>query len=206
MLTTYHRHTVTESGGQIHGKSVHRQLATDVRTSSGPSMGSALVAVLQQFADVLERASDEQFVQQPVGVIVSSLGGHVRHCLDHFGAFLTGAESGFVDYDHRERGTDVERDRRAALLAIRHLQERLASVDDSAHTRSVRVRAMICGDGTSLTSTSTVGRELVFVLSHTIHHNALIAAICKTLGIPLPERFGYAPATIAHLAELACAR
>jgi len=53
---------------------------------------------------------------------------------------------------------------------------------------------------------TTVGRELAFVLSHTVHHNALIAVMAKTLGVPVPERFGYAPSTIVHLEKTACAR
>jgi uncharacterized damage-inducible protein DinB len=53
---------------------------------------------------------------------------------------------------------------------------------------------------------TTVGRELAFVLSHTVHHNALIAVMARTLGVPVPDLFGYAPSTIAHLEKAACAR
>jgi hypothetical protein len=53
---------------------------------------------------------------------------------------------------------------------------------------------------------TSVGRELVFVLSQTAHHNALIGVMAKTLGVPLPEFFGYAPSTIAYLERSACAR
>jgi hypothetical protein len=51
-----------------------------------------------------------------------------------------------------------------------------------------------------------VGRELAFVLSHTVHHNALIAVMALTLGVSIPDRFGYAPSTIAHLEKVACAQ
>jgi hypothetical protein len=53
---------------------------------------------------------------------------------------------------------------------------------------------------------TTVGRELAFVLSHTVNHNALIAVMALTLGVPVPDRFGYAPSTIAHLEEVTCVR
>jgi uncharacterized damage-inducible protein DinB len=53
---------------------------------------------------------------------------------------------------------------------------------------------------------TTVGRELVFVLSHTVHHNALIAVMARTLGVSVPDRFGYAPSTLAHLERPACAQ
>ncbi len=52
----------------------------------------------------------------------------------------------------------------------------------------------------------TGGRELAFTLSYTIHHNAIIAVAVKSLGLALPEHFGYAPATIAYLAQKRCVR
>ena len=53
---------------------------------------------------------------------------------------------------------------------------------------------------------TTLGRELAFVISHTIHHNALIAILVKLLGHSVPATFGYAPSTIAHREKRACVR
>ena len=53
---------------------------------------------------------------------------------------------------------------------------------------------------------ATPGRELGFVLSHTVHHNALIAVIAAAVGAAVPPGFGYAPATVAHHRSRACAR
>jgi uncharacterized damage-inducible protein DinB len=44
-------------------------------------------------------------------------------------------------------------------------------------------------------SWSTHARELAFVISHTIHHCALMAVLLAVQGIPVPYRFGYAPST-----------
>ncbi|MCC6357797.1 MAG: DinB family protein [Phycisphaerales bacterium] len=165
-----------------------------------------LAALLDQLAGVLEATSDSQYTQRPVGVVSSSLGGHVRHCLDHFNALCRGAEKGAIDYDDRERGTMVETSRRAALSTIAELQERLERLDTSMLPMPLRIRSVISSDGQSLENVTSLGRELVFVLSHTVHHNALLAVMCRTLGIPLPDDFGYAPSTLAHAAEAACAR
>ena len=35
------------------------------------------------------------------------IGQHLRHSLDHVNAILDGAESGVIDYDHRERGGET---------------------------------------------------------------------------------------------------
>lgn len=43
---------------------------------------------------------------------------------------------------------------------------------------------------------STLARELAFVMSHTIHHQAIVALLLEQQGGGVPdERFGYAPST-----------
>jgi hypothetical protein len=69
----------------------------------------------------------------------------------------------------------------------------------------LRVRILMTSDGPPVQVASSVGREMAYVLSHTIHHNAIIGAMVRTLGGELPERFGYAPATIAFVKQRACA-
>ena len=55
---------------------------------------------------------------------------------------------------------------------------------------------------------STGRRELQFLLSHTIHHYALIAVICNHLGVPLDPAFGVAPSTLRFQQQqgVTCAR
>lgn len=162
---------------------------------------AALVCCLRELADVLHFATDEQYVRNPVGVVSGSLGGHVRHCLDHFETLLRLVDEDEISYDHRERGTPVETDRRAAVARITELEEELAALTALPLDQPVRLDALLTAEGASLDAQSSVARELAFVLSHTVHHNAVIAAICRTLNIPLPPRFGYAPATSAYLAR-----
>lgn len=57
--------------------------------------------------------------------------------------------------------------------------------------------------------TSTLGRELWFVVHHAIHHAALIRVMCVEFDIPVSTDFGVAPATKKHLSikkEVECAR
>ena len=53
---------------------------------------------------------------------------------------------------------------------------------------------------------STHARELAFVFSHTIHHNAIIGTIARAIGVELPSNFGTAPSTIAYRNQSECAR
>lgn len=185
---------------------LERIMPPSVATPVADAYFAPLAALLRDLDALLAAVGDAQYVQKPVGVIPSSLGGHVRHCLDHVEALLAGIDSDTIDYDRRARGTTVENDRKAACAAIQWLCERLTELDVCVADRPVHLTALTTADGDAVQVGSTIGRELVFVLSHTIHHNALIAAMCRTLGIPLSARFGYAPATIAHLEEATCAR
>jgi uncharacterized damage-inducible protein DinB len=42
---------------------------------------------------------------------------------------------------------------------------------------------------------TTRRRELAFVISHTVHHQALIAVLVALAGGEIPEAFGLAPTT-----------
>jgi uncharacterized damage-inducible protein DinB len=177
---------------------------TAVRTK--PAAIHPLITVLRQLADVLNAMTDEQYRRKPVGVVSSNVGGHVRHCLDHVDSLLAGIEREELSYDDRERGTDVETSRQAALDAIQRQERDLLAFPSRSEHRPLRLKVLVSSALPPVEVESTVGRELSFVLSHTVHHNALIAVMAKTLGVPVPDRFGYAPSTLAYLEKAACAR
>lgn len=167
---------------------------TDVRTAS-----QALGAVLRQLAGVAENMTGEQYAARGVGRVEGSAGGHVRHCVDHVTALLGGCSTGCIDYEARERGTAVETDRDAAITALQKAAERVERFDGDDLAAKVRVIVRFTADGGTVAVGSTLGRELAFVLSHTIHHNALIAVIASAQGVALPEYFGYAPSSVAFI-------
>jgi uncharacterized damage-inducible protein DinB len=190
------------------------QDATATTYSSDLAIVAApLVRLLDEMCHVVGGLSDAQYVQKPVGVMSSSIGGHVRHWLDHVSALLASVETGRLSYDHRERGTSIETDRWAALAAITQLAVRLRDLRASDLDRPLDVESLLAADDEPQTFGSTVGRELAYVVSHSVHHNAIIGAMVQTLGGRVPPRFGYAPSTIAHAARnpprigsMACAR
>ena len=53
---------------------------------------------------------------------------------------------------------------------------------------------------------STVRRELIFLVSHTVHHYALIAVMLRHQAVGLPADFGVAPSTLRHQRRLAASR
>ena len=85
------------------------------------------------------------------------------------------------------------------MPGLRSLRNRLALLPEDVLEQPLEMSVLLTSDGAPLRVRTTVGREFAYVLSHTIHHNALIGTMVKILGGWLPERFGYAPSTVAHL-------
>ena len=183
-----------------------RPCASDPQGVALPPAVVPLVGVLRQTAALLGSLTDEQYTRKPVGVVPSSIGGHVRHCLDHIEVLLRGAGDGLLDYDRRERDTDVERSRAAALETIGQLERQLLDYRWPAGHRPLRLSVLVSPDAPPTVAVSSLDRELAFALSHTIHHGALIAVMAKLLGVAVPADFGYAPSTLAHGRRATCAR
>ncbi|MAE67370.1 MAG: hypothetical protein CMJ18_24180 [Phycisphaeraceae bacterium] len=159
-----------------------------------------LSAVLEQLARVLDGMTDDAFAIVPGGPFrTSHVGNHVRHCLDHVEQLLTGLVDGVIRYDRRCRGTAIETDRTQAIEAIDRMARRLAQLGDVNPERTVRVEDSATAEGPRLATTSTAGRELMFVISHTVHHNATIGAMIRQMGGEVPEAFGLAPSTAAWI-------
>ena len=156
---------------------------------------TALVRLLDELREVVERIPDGVFARTPAGRPSGSPGAHVRHCLDHVAAFLDGAATGTLSYDHRRRGTAIETDRAAALAHIVTLTASVLDLDPRLLTRPVRLHVRLDTRGTTVVVESTVARELAFVINHTIHHNATMLLLLSEVGTDLPHRFGVAPST-----------
>ncbi len=89
----------------------------------------------------------------------------------------------------------AETDPAAALRQIVHLKEALDAWSTRALEEPIRVTSMVSPSGDVLTGWSTLARELAFVVSHTIHHQAMIGVLLSLHGLAVPERFGHSPAT-----------
>ena len=174
-------------------------LQTPAQRTDCLALAAPLVQIMRELRELLGSISSDQYSARAGDLFANStIGGHVRHCLDHARALIDGWRTGVVEYDHRARGTHIETDLPAADAELGRLiasVERLAKLDAD---ESIGVSVMPTRDGLSITLSSTLARELAFVLSHTIHHNATIRSIALSLGSTVPVSFGYAPSTLAH--------
>jgi hypothetical protein len=173
-------------------------------TPSDSDLINAVIETLQQGETLLQTVDDQDYVNKVPLAFNASIGGHYRHCLDHFRSVLDSAFAGDLNYDHRERGTPIERDRLAALHATRQLRADYEELDPIFLNRPLTVKCKTSyHTDDSQISISTVGRELMYSVAHAVHHYALIGVIGGIRGIKLPVGFGVAPSTLKHQVETA---
>ncbi len=161
------------------------------------------VEILRQGVELIQALDDQLFGEGAPGAERDGVGRQFRHVIDFYRCFLAGLDAGTVDYTTRQRDPRVERDRTFAVQALESLVERFRddriSVDRALRVRLERVeRPEAPGDAWG---ESSVARELGFLLSHTVHHYALIKWILRAQDFRVPEGFGVAPSTLKYWKE-----
>jgi len=164
----------------------------------------SVLETLDQGATLLQEITDENYTKRIPVAFNASIGGHYRHCLEHFRSLLDAANSGDLNYDNRERGTLIENDRFAALNATRALRDGFEQLNPALVSRQLNA---ICKTSYSTSgsqnSPSTIGREIMYSVAHAVHHYALIGVMGALLGLAMPAGFGVAPSTLKHQSQLA---
>jgi hypothetical protein len=158
---------------------------------------AANLALLEQAFELIGRTPESTYAGVRNGP--RPVGPQFRHVLDHYRRFLSGLESARIDYDDRERDPALETDRRAARRTIRELIGDLSLLDGERLDLASEAR-LECGLGAEEDqwSRTTLRRELHFLLSHTIHHYALIGLLLAEHGVDPGADFGVAPSTLSY--------
>lgn len=156
------------------------------------------LACLDQMSELLAEISVEEYCRSRPPVFPSSIGAHLRHVLDHYDSLGKALEAGVIDYHSRERDPETETNPLRARARIEQIQRNLERKKISSHPATLDIKLRISAEDPSSTIPTTWEREFYFVLSHTLHHLALIATNARDQGLTLPEEFGVAPSTLFH--------
>lgn len=152
---------------------------------------------LAQGRDLLAALGTAAYVRREPACFNSSIGGHMRHVIEHYESFLQARCGAEIDYEARARDVRIENEPEHAVMRLEQLREELSTLTDDFLESTVAVRSEMAGrEDAAAWNQSSVGRELEFLLSHTIHHYALIAVVCGLGGKPTPVDFGVAPSTL----------
>ena len=151
--------------------------------------------LLDELDSLLTEVAPDVYCARFATEVSGSIGEHVRHCLDHVSALLAADSSTTLSYDRRQRGTTVETDPAEGVRQILQLKRGLEAWSTRSLDETIRVTSMISPSGAAVTGWSTIARELAFVVSHTIHHQAIIGVLLAIHGHAVPDRFGHSPST-----------
>jgi uncharacterized damage-inducible protein DinB len=157
------------------------------------------VQILEQLIDLVRGMSAAQY-QRPFGLQgQQTIGKHVRHIVDHYESFLRHSPATgpmLVNYEHRLREASLETTPGVACDRLRKLCDNLQQLLDADLQNAVQVEYPTNRATSSLSS--SVGRELTFLSSHTIHHMAIIGLLAEQLDLQAEPDFGVAPSTRRH--------
>ena len=149
--------------------------------------------LIQQALDLISKMQTSLYGQCCEEVFDSSIGQHLRHCIEHYDElFMANDDNRAVRYHARPRNLEVETDPTVATNRLRFIYNQLG------RGGSKDTFMEVSDGGIAEPSKSSLFRELEFLISHTVHHFALIKVIANRLQIEVPENFGVAFSTLKY--------
>ena len=149
-----------------------------------------------QLRSIIDQLDKDQFSEKLELLNFSSIGQHVRHVLEFYVCLSQGIKSGTVDYDKRVRNLSIETNPNYAIVILDELSNVFCceEIEDTALTNSIEYNGVI------LEANSSVSRELIYLIEHSIHHYAIIGIALKSHfgDVKIPENFGVAYSTKKH--------
>lgn len=149
--------------------------------------------ILQQGIFLLESITNERYKQKQE-ILTSSIGEHFRHIIEHYELFWNGLNVGHIDYDKRNRNPRLETDR---LFAIESMEQYVSLFQtQNLKPEKISISQNYNPNENVPIIPSYTNRELQFLLSHTVHHYAIISILVKLDGGVVSKEFGFSPATL----------
>lgn len=180
---------------------------TEIGARVDETRASATLAEVTAFL-VQSLNQSERLVQDlPPGVYArrvealgGSIGGHLRHSLEHVEILLGALDSGEVFFERRSRDGRISEDPDIALETLRSLRARLQlELQRGRLDRAVTARSSLSGDlAQTVDLPSSLAREMVYVGLHYVHHLALVATAARLQGCAVDPDLGKAPATLYY--------
>lgn len=129
----------------------------------------------------------------------ASIGQHVRHTLEFYQCLFEATDS--VNYDKRQRNILIESSPRHATTIIENIIELLNNIEVDKDLISIAELPEVSTKPISVSS--SLSRELLYVLEHAIHHMALIRILIKDeqADFDLEDSFGVAYSTLAYRSQ-----
>ena len=157
----------------------------------------------QDLQDVLRVLSDADYIVKPA-LTLSSIGAHMRHMIECCQMLADSIAAQYIDYAARVRDLRLETDRTFASQQLAATFESLlVQLNHYGTDLPLTVVATPAVGAGKVETSSSLGREIDFVLQHTEHHLATIVVYGRMLGIGFPPDLGKAVATLEYERSIA---
>jgi uncharacterized damage-inducible protein DinB len=173
-----------------------------------PQIVEATQADLLSLHKLLHQLSDLQYQQKLDILSGASIGQHFRHILEFYSCALSSVTCGKLCYDERPRDQDIETKPSNALRLIEQIINMLYFVDTDILNQDLEMKTKLTETSESCSIKSSLLREFMYCVEHSIHHQALIKTGLLQLELRslVDQNFGTAPSTLryrrAHKARL----
>ena len=157
--------------------------------------------IICQLCSFLNQFDDSNYSKK-LGVLSgSTIGMHVRHILEFYSCFLNNIDSEGICYDSRKRKLIYEVSVSSTISELKVISQRILKLENNL---SIELKSNASLDDVKQFSIkSSIARELLYTLDHSIHHMAIIKIGTQTCfpEFIIPETFGVAPSTIRFKKE-----
>ncbi len=149
---------------------------------------------LQFLSDFLTKIKSDDYIVGMDNISFSgSIGQHSRHIVEFYEQFLMTYQIGEINYDLRKRNPTLELNHLNCIGLIDDIISKLNHLD-LIKDMPIKVTNNFSDH------LSTVGRELMFLNEHAVHHLALIRIIAESKGYSFHEmeNFGISNSTLLY--------
>lgn len=149
--------------------------------------------LLIQLKNCLNQLTNDEYTEKLAIFSGSTIGQHTRHILEFYQALLNVDK--IINYDLRQRNLQIENDKEYMLQIIDSLTKELKSLNLS---KKIILQGTL--GGVLNTVESNLGRELLYVTEHAVHHMAILkmGIVHSFCHIQFEENFGVAESTINY--------
>jgi len=163
-------------------------------------LNSVEIDLLNQLKEVCAGLNDSDYSKKLDVLSGSSIGAHIRHCIEFVDCMLSGFEKGVICYDSRKHELRLESETKYAIERISYLNAQLGAIESND---DVLLNINYPCSEVSCSMTTNVYREIVYNIEHIVHHMALIKVGIREnfKHFSLPQNFGVAQSTVQHNAQ-----
>ena len=157
--------------------------------------------IISQLCAFLKQFDDSNYSKKLSVLNGSTIGMHVRHILEFYSCFLENIDSNGICYDSRKRKLIYEVSVSSTISEFKIISDRILKLENNS---SIELKSNASlKDGREFSIKSSIARELLYTLDHSIHHMAIIKIGTQTCfpEFIIPETFGVAPSTIRFKKE-----